>query len=185
VGPGGWRGVVPYCGPQRAGAEMKLLFSIVTVLALTAPAAAQQATFVVRHAERADTASGGSPMMAADPELSEAGKSRAQALAEALKDAKITAIYTTQYKRTQQTAEPLAKALGIQPVVVGAGDIAGLVAKLKSGGNALVVGHSNSVGPIIQQLGITQPVQLADDEYDNLFIVVGNEKPTLIKLHFR
>jgi broad specificity phosphatase PhoE len=164
---------------------MRLFLSIVTVLALAAPAAAQQAIFVVRHAERADTASGGSPMMASDPDLSEAGKARAQSLAAALKDAKITAIYTTQYKRTQQTAEPLAKALGIQAVAVDAKDIPGLVARLKGGGNALVVGHSNTVGTIIQQLGATEPVKLRDDEYDNLFVVVPGEKATLIRLRFR
>ena len=50
--------------------------------------------------------------------LSEAGKARAQSLAAALKDARITAIFTTAFKRTQQTAEPLAKALGIQLTVV-------------------------------------------------------------------
>lgn len=163
---------------------MKLILSILTVLAFAAPAVAQPAIFVVRHAERADT-SGGSAMMATDPDLSDAGKARAQSLAAALKDAKITAIYTTQYKRTQQTAEPLAKALGIQPTVVNSKDVAGVVEKLKSGGNALVVGHSNSVGLIIQQLGVTEPVTLGDTEYDNLFVVVLGEKPTLVRLHLR
>ena len=164
---------------------MKLLLSIVTALTLAAPAAAQQTVFVVRHPERADSASGGSPMMATDPDLSEAGKARAQSLAAMLKDAKITAIYTTQYKRTKQTAEPLAKALGIQSTAVNSKDVAGVVEKSKSGGNALVVGHSNSVGLIIQQLGVTEPVKLGDADYDNLFIVVLGEKPTLVRLHFR
>ena len=164
---------------------MRLLVSILTVLALAAPAAAQQTIFLVRHAERSDTAAGGTAMMATDPDLSEAGKARAQSLATALKDANITAIYTTQYKRTQQTAEPLAKALGLQPVAVNSKDIAGVVEKLKSGGNALVVGHSNSVGLVIQQLGISEPVKMAEDDYDNLFIVVRSDKPTLVRLHFR
>lgn len=164
---------------------MRLLVSIITLLALAAPAAAQQTVFIVRHAERADTSTGGSAMMATDPDLSEAGRARAQSLAAVLKDAKITAIFTTQYKRTRQTAEPLAKALGIEPTVVPSKDVAALVDKLKSGGDALVVGHSNSVGQIIQQLGIADPVTLGDEDYDNLFIVVRGEKPTLIRLHFR
>ena len=56
--------------------------------------------------------------MAADPDLSEAGRARAASLATALKDAGIVAIFTTEFKRTQQTAEPLAKALGLTVKVV-------------------------------------------------------------------
>lgn len=164
---------------------MKLLLSVVTLLALAAPVAAQQTIFVVRHAERADASTGGSPMMASDPDLSEAGRARAQALAAILKDAKITAIYTTQYKRTQQTAEPLAKALGIQPTVVPANDMPALIDKLNASGHALVVGHSNTVGQIVAGLGVTDQVDLADDEYDNLFVVVRGAKPALVRLHFR
>jgi phosphohistidine phosphatase SixA len=144
-----------------------------------------QTVFVVRHAERADAGAGSSPMMASDPDLSEAGKARAQSLAATLKDAKITAIYTTQYKRTRQTAEPLAAALGLQLSVVPAADVAGLIAKVKAGGNALVVGHSNTVGEIVAGLGVAEPVKLADNEYDNLLVVIPGEKPTLVRLHFR
>ena len=164
---------------------MKLLLAMVTTLALAVPAAAQQTIFVVRHAERADASAGASPMMASDPDLSEKGKARAQALATVLKDAKITAIYTTQYKRTVQTAEPLARALAIQPTALDARETAGLVEKLQAGGNALVVGHSNTVGPILQQLGVADAITLADEDYDNIFVVVRSEKPTLIRLHFR
>jgi broad specificity phosphatase PhoE len=164
---------------------MKLLLAILTTLALAVPAAAQQTIFVVRHAERADASAGASPTMASDPDLSEQGKARAQALATVLKDAKITAIYTTQYKRTVQTADPLARALAIQPTALDARDTAGLVEKLKAGGNALVVGHSNTVGAILQQLGVADTITLADDDYDNIFVVVRSEKPTLIRLHFR
>lgn len=164
---------------------MKLLLSVLVSFVLAVPAAAQQTIFVVRHAERADASPGAAPMMASDPDLSEKGKARAESLAAVLKDAKITAIYTTQYKRTVQTAEPLAKALGIQPTVVDARDTAALIEKLKSGGNALVVGHSNTVGPVLQQLGVAEAVTVGDNDYDNLFVVVQNEKPTLVRLHFR
>jgi phosphohistidine phosphatase SixA len=157
----------------------------IALLCGSAPAYAQQTVFVVRHAERADAAAGSSPMMASDPDLSEAGKARAQSLAAALKDAKITAIYTTQYKRTRQTAEPLAAVLGLQLSVVPAADVAGLIAKVKAGGNALVVGHSNTVGEIVAALGVAEPVKLADDEYDNLLIVLPGARPALVRLHFR
>ena len=123
--------------------------------------------------------------MGSDPDLSEAGKARAQSLAAALKDAKITAIYTTQYKRTMQTAEPLARALSVQPTPIDARDTAALIDKLKAGGNALVVGHSNTVGTILQELGVAEAMKLGDNDYDDLFVVVRGEKPTLIRLHFQ
>jgi hypothetical protein len=61
-----------------------------------------------------------------------------------------------------------------------------LIEKLKGAtGNALVVGHSNTVGEVIAGLGVIEPVKLQDTDYDNLFVVVTGEKPTLVRLHFR
>ena len=155
-------------------------------LSVAVSAAAQQTIFVVRHAERADTAAGGSPTMASDPDLSEAGRARAQSLANALKDAKITAIFATPYKRTQQTAEPLAKALGLQVTTIDPNDAAGLIEKAKAAsGNVLIVGHSNTVPDLLTRLGIADAPKLADDEYDNLFVVVRGEKPSWVRLRFR
>ena len=162
------------------------ILALTAVLAIATTATAQTSVFVVRHAERADAAAGTAPMMATDPDLSEAGKARAQSLATALKDAGITAIYTTEYKRTQQTGEPLAKALGIQVTPVPAREMPALLQKLKSAaGNVLVIGHSNTVGEVLAGLGVTDPVKLTDSDYDNLFVVVRGDKPTLIRLHFR
>lgn len=163
-----------------------LILAIAAVLAVASTATAQTSVFVVRHAERADAAAGTAPMMATDPDLSETGHARAQSLAAALKDAGITAIYTTEYKRTRQTGEPLAKALGIEVTPVPARQMPALLEKLKSvTGNALVIGHSNTVGEVIAGLGVSEAVKLTDNDYDNLFVVVRREKPTLIRLHFR
>ena len=163
-----------------------LILALTAVLAIATTAKAQTSVFVVRHAERADAAAGTAPMMATDPDLSEVGKARAQSLATALKDAGITAIYTTEYKRTKQTGEPLAKALGIQVTAVPAREMPALLEKLKAAtANVLVIGHSNTVGEVIAGLGVAEPVKLTDSDYDNLFVVVRGEKPTLIRLHFR
>jgi broad specificity phosphatase PhoE len=144
---------------------------------LASTAAAQSTIFLVRHAEKA----GGD-----NPDLTEAGRARAESLASVLKDAGITAIYTSEVKRTQQTAAPLAKALHVEAAVIPAKESAALVAKLKSSsGNALVVGHSNTIPEIIKALGITTSVNIADNDYDNLFLVVLEEKPRLIRLHYR
>lgn len=141
--------------------------------------------FLVRHAERAD-AGMAAKIAGADPELSDAGKARAQALATMLKDVKITSIFTTQYRRTKDTAQPLAAAAGVQAVVIDSNDAAGLAAKVKAAsGNVVVVGHSNTVPDVIKSLGITEAVTIADDQFDNLFVVVRGAKPTLLRLHYR
>lgn len=163
-----------------------LILSVSLLLAGATTVDAQQVVFVARHAERADAGGMTAPAMAADPELSEAGKARARVLAAMLKDAKITAIFTTEYKRTRQTAEPLAQALGIRATVVPARDPGALLEKLKSAaGNVLVIGHSNTVGDTISRLGVTEPVKVEDSEYDNLFVVVRGVNPTLVRLHFQ
>ncbi len=164
----------------------KTLTSWLFVLLVATTASAQGNIFLVRHAERADTAGGAAPMMAADPNLSDAGRQRAESLAAILKDAGITAIYTTEFKRTQETAAPLAKALGITLTTVPAKDTAGLVQKLKSAtANVLVVGHSNTVPEIVKALGVTPPLKIEDAEYDNLLIVPSAPQPQLIRLRYR
>jgi hypothetical protein len=48
-----------------------------------------------------------------------------------------------------------------------------------------VVGHSNTVPDILKSLGVSEPIRIADDEYDRLFVVVrrGGE-PELLKLRY-
>jgi phosphohistidine phosphatase SixA len=163
----------------------RILVAVALLLGVAASAAAQSAVFVVRHAERADTVQGGNAMMAADPELSEAGRARAESLAAMLKDAGITAIFTTQYKRTKQTAEPLARALGITIAEVNAKELNGLPEKIRAvSGNVLVVGHSNTVPATLNGLGIANPPAIAETEFDNLFIVTLGEKPTMVRLRY-
>src|SRR3954467_6709895 len=104
-----------------------LLFFIVVFTAAAGPT-----IFFVRHAEKATT--GGDDM-----DLSEAGRARAESLAAVLKDAEISAIYTTELKRTQQTAAPVGEALHLKPTVVAADKQSELIAKLReSTGNVLV-----------------------------------------------
>ena len=154
---------------------------------LTAHSAAAQGTiFLVRHAERADTVAGAPPSMSSDPSLSDAGHARAASLATALKDADIRAIFVTEFKRTQETAAPLAKALGIKPTTMVSKDPSALIQQLKKiGGNALVVGHSNTVPDIIKALGVAAPVVIGDNDFDNLFIVTPGQPARFVRLHYR
>lgn len=159
----------------RTCLAIMLLFATVTA------ASAQGPVFLVRHAERAD----GGASMGSDPDLSTAGRARAEKLAAMLKDTGIRAIYTTEFKRTQQTAAPLAKALGLTPVVVSAKDMKALIAKVTASSEpALIVGHSNTVDVAIAALGVTDPVKIGDDEFDNFFIVTRGGTTALIRLRY-
>ncbi len=147
--------------------------ALACILASAGEAAAQRLVFVVRHAERADAGAGGMQSQT-DPALSAAGTARAGRLAAMLADAGITAVVATEFKRTQQTAEPIAARLGLDVTVVRAADTDRLVATLKDAdarGIVLVVGHSNTVPDIIRALG-GPTVTLADDDYSSLFVVV-------------
>jgi broad specificity phosphatase PhoE len=145
---------------------------------LISAAAARPTIFIVRHAEKA--ASGGS-----DPDLSNAGRHRAQRLANMLKDARISAIFVTELRRTRQTAAPLAQMLGLNPQVIPSNNSPLLIARLHaSSGNILVVGHSNTIPDMIRGLGIMTPIQIGENDFDNLFVLGRDPTSRLIRLHY-
>ena len=153
------------------------LLSLCLGLALSS-AHAQHTIFLVRHAEKA---AGDSK----DPDLSESGRARAERLASMLRDANISEIFVTEFKRTQETAAPLARAGAIKITTIPAGQGAELLEKLKTGTeNALVIGHGNTLPDLMKALGIETAVHIAETDYDNLFVVVMDEKPRLLRLHF-
>jgi len=162
-----------------AGTVMAVILS-----GFPAAAHAQKLVFVVRHAERAD--SGATQMQAqADPPLSPAGEARAAKLAGMLADAGIEAIYATEFRRTRDTAKPLSVKLGLTIQQVTSRDTSGLIHRLRAEHRndiVLVVGHSNTVPAIIKALG-GPAITIADDEYDNLFIVVP-DTGTVTRIRF-
>ena len=163
------------------------IFLFLLLGCLTASGQAEPPTFfIVRHAERVDAASGSPAKMASDPDLSEIGRARAESLGHLLRDAGVTAIYVTEYKRTQQTAAPFAKAIGINVTILPAKETAALIAKLqRSTGNALIIGHSNTLPEIIKGLGVSAPITITESDYDNLFVVTAGSPARLIHLHYR
>lgn len=159
-----------------------LLSGIALFVVLVVPAEAQQAIFLVRHAE--PTSDPG------DSPLAPEGKARAQDLARLLGDAGVTAIYTSPALRAIQTAEPLAKKLGLTIDKNSTDDSAAFVSLLKRRhpeGVILVVGHSNTVPELLRALGYnpTPPIEFLDG-YDNLFIVTpgGAARPTVVRLRY-
>jgi broad specificity phosphatase PhoE len=156
--------------------HLALILSIFLLLATYANAAS--VVFIVRHAEKAST--GGK-----DPDLSVQGQKRADALAEILKDSKITAVFVTEFKRTQETAATTARAAQVSLTVVPAKDIAALAQKLRAlNGNALVVGHGNTIPDLLRALGIATPVSIPEDDYTEIFAVLVGDAPQLLRLHY-
>jgi broad specificity phosphatase PhoE len=158
-----------------------LLFALVLTPALLR---AQQTTVIlVRHAERTSMS---------EDALSAAGKARAQRLAELLRHAGIRAIYSTAYKRTRETAQPLAQALGIALTITQATgatlapSLSQQILRENRGNTVLVVGHSNTTPDVIRALGAPAVPAIPDSEYDNLYVVQIDApgKATLIRAKF-
>ena len=115
----------------------------------------------------------------------------AKELARVLTGSGITAVLTTPYIRTRDTAKPAATALNLQAEDVAAGktyaqDIVAKIKKEHAGGTVLVVGHSNTTPDVIRELGIDPPPAIADSQYDDLFIVTIGDgvAPKLVSLRY-
>jgi broad specificity phosphatase PhoE len=128
---------------------------------------------LVRHAERASESDRDSP-------LSEAGRRRAEVLAEALADARVSGAVVTQRRRTQETAAPTLARAGVVPdTVLTTADehpaaVAAAVRRLaaaRPGGTVLVVGHSDTIAGIIGALGGPAMKELCAGEYERLFVL--------------
>ncbi|MDQ2974338.1 MAG: histidine phosphatase family protein [Acidobacteriota bacterium] len=139
---------------------------------------------LVRHAEKAIV-----PPENKDPDLSPAGLARAQELRRMFGDTGITAIYATQYKRTQQTVKPLAERLGLPVTKIDAKKTSDLVKQIRSRGAGQVIfiaGHNNSVPEIIAALGGPKLPIIPETEYDNLYIlnVQSDGSAKLVKMKY-
>jgi D-alanyl-D-alanine carboxypeptidase len=134
--------------------------------------------YFVRHAEKATD---GTP----DPPLTEVGQSRAQALSQILQEAGITGIYSTTFQRTEQTAAPLATALGLEVLPYAPHRLNAIFEIIASQptGKLLLVGHSNTTPNFINYiLGEPQLSPLQEDEYDKLFRVVMDKQPPRLEV---
>jgi len=126
----------------------------------------------VRHAEKAAAP-------AENPGLSAAGRERVAELTRQLRDADVIAgvdaIYATPYRRSQETAQPLAEALGIPVTNYDPDDNEAVLKDIierHKGEIILVIGHSNTLPSLIADLGASKRVPpIAEDEYDNIYVV--------------
>ena len=129
--------------------------------------------YIVRHAEKDISDESNT-----NPGLNAEGKIRAKDLAQTLKKEKFAAVFSTPYKRTMETAAPVAQRSGLP--VLNYSDLEELVNTIKSSypyKTILIVGHSNTILDIAKAFG-TQPVaeKLIDDDYDLLLKVIIDKK---------
>ena len=140
----------------------------------TTPPAPEPAWYVVRHLH--------TPAGERDPDLTPEGQRYASLLAQQLSQAGIGAIYVSDYKRTRQTAAPLAAALGLTPIVYDPADTPGLVTRVRAETvPVLIVGHSNTVPDIVEQLGGARPAPLVHEDFGDVWRIGPDGSVT----HFR
>lgn len=171
-----------------------LPFLLLFAFAVTAHAgeAGETTILLVRHAEAATGMAAG--IDPDDPPLTAAGAARAAELARVAEHAGVRAVYTSQLKRTQLTAAPLADAgkLPVTAIPVERAAIAEHVAATakrigeQHGSTALVVGHSNTIPLIVKALTGVDVAPIAHEEYDRLFIVIlrPGAAPKLIQARY-
>jgi phosphohistidine phosphatase SixA len=134
---------------------------------------------LVRHSEKA-------PEPKDNPPLSEAGRARAAAVVEMLRHAGVDVVYHSNRVRTHETARALGDSLDVplvevpltklEPWVV---DVAARVRKDCGGRVCVVVGHSNTYGPVIEAFGGPTIEEIVEERYDDVIILtVQDGKPT-------
>jgi phosphohistidine phosphatase SixA len=141
-------------------------FLLAALAALTACVSADRPPppvfYVMRHLD--------TPEGERDPDLNAQGQRRAALLAQWFIRERPAAIYVSDFRRTRQTAAPLAARLGLTPIVYDPADMPGLIRRVRAGPlPALVVGHSNTVPEIVAQLGGTRPAPLVHADFGDIW----------------
>jgi len=158
---------------RRRRIQVIIIYTAIAVgLAWFFESQATTTVIFVRHAEKA-------AQPADDPGLSAAGQRRVSELTRQLRDADviagIDAVYSTPYRRTEETARPIADALGLPINSYDAADTEAIMAhivKEHKGKVILVVGHSNTLPLLMADMGASKRVPpIAENEYDNIYIV--------------
>ncbi len=157
------------------------LLIITAVLGSARLALGQQVIFLVRHAEQSTDVE--------DPALTEVGHRRALELAVVLKDVGINVIYTTELRRSIQTAEPISKSLNIESKRLPLRDRDGLIGRLRTqhfNDRVLVVSHSLTLPRLLKALGYPVDITIAEKEYDSLFVIVPkrDSSPLVLRLRY-
>ncbi len=158
---------------RRRRAQIFIIYTAIAIgLAWFFESQATTTIIFVRHAEQTSHE-------AVDPSLSQAGKRRVAELTRQLVDADviagIDAIYSTSFKRSIETVQPLADRLDL-PINIYDGEdtetVLEEILKAHKGKIILVVGHSNTVPELIANLGASKKVPpIEPGEFDNIYVI--------------
>lgn len=126
------------------------------------------------------------PPRSADPELNAAGRVRAEVVASMIGESGIGSLFISEFIRTQQTAEPLARQLGLLPrPTPPAATLAQSARSGELGAVVFVAGHSNTVPAILAALGATPVPVVGEREFDNLFVLTTQPDDRAVLLNLR
>ena len=123
--------------------------------------------YLIRHAEKDRSTKD------KDPELTEVGVKRAENWANVFKDIPFDKIYSTNYKRTQQTALPTATSKGLEVLSYSTENLFNEDFKTNTEKQTvLIVGHSNTTPAFVNAItGKQEHSQIDDSDNGKLFIV--------------
>lgn len=154
------------------------------VRASEVPAASDQAVtyIVLRHAEKAID----DPR---DPSLTAEGEQRAQQIADALAGRELVAVYSSDYRRTRETAAASARRADLTTTLYDARQPAAAFAQQledeHSDGVVLIVGHSNTVPAIVAALCDCAIDEIDESDYGNWFEVrIEGDARALLKRRY-
>jgi len=153
--------------------HLKKVVASALICAFASTAAfADTVIYLVRHAEKQSDGTN-------DPSLTERGHKRAEVTAQRLAAAGLKAIYSTDYKRTRETAAPTVELTGVAVTSYDPRRLKAFASELKKGTlPALVVGHSNTTPVVVNFLAGTNYPLLEDHQYDHLYVVTIKEDGT-------
>jgi broad specificity phosphatase PhoE len=147
-----------------------LLLLALAACQTTAPPPRGPSFYVMRHLQKAE---------GQDPPLSAEGQANARRLIGFFAADPPRIIYVSTTRRAWETAAALARKLRVKVRRYDPGDTKGLVARvLAERGPVLVVGHSNTVPDIVEQLGGERPAALADTDYGDVWHLWGAPRRT-------
>lgn len=128
--------------------------------------------YVMRHLH--------TPAGATDPDLTEEGQRQSRMMVDFFELDPPAVIYVTDTKRARQTAAPLAAHLGLTPKIYEGQNYAALVAAVSAEqGTVLIVGHSNTVPDIVEQLGGTRPGPMVHEQFGEIWHISGYRRETM------
>ena len=159
-----------------------LLSLILFIISVTSAAQAQEAVFLIRHAEQMHDVE--------DPPLTNDGLNRAKVWASIFRDAGIDVIYTSKKIRTKQTAVPIAEELNLPLKTMSRREVNGLVNHVRkehSDDVVLIVSHSKTIPKLVEAFAPSaRGPAIEKGDYDNLFVIVpkGENEAKVLRLRY-